>query len=271
MRKQSIFMREKKIYCGDNYREVDIYQYTKSQEEAMRGKRSKKEKVTAPKQKNLNDKNAKRYLIQLAKANFGENDFHVSCTYSETNRPKTIEEALIIVKNFRRRISDRYKKKGEKLKYILITEHSGIDKSGDIKHIHHHIIINNIGISRDEIEDQWIIKKKGEKDKRLGFINIDRIQSEEGGISALCTYLSKDPQGKKRWSTSQNLDRPESRTNDTKYSRRQVIKIATAPPDYKIWEKIYPGWELDNKDYGYETKYNDITGWSIHLKLRRKE
>ena len=51
------FMREKKIYCGDHYREVDIYSYTDAQKKASgRGKRSKKVKESEPKQKNLNDK-----------------------------------------------------------------------------------------------------------------------------------------------------------------------------------------------------------------------
>ena len=69
------FQREKKIYCGPSdtpdYMEVDIYQYTDNQKTAVKGKRAKKEKVSAPKQKNLNDKNAKRYFVQLAESNFG--------------------------------------------------------------------------------------------------------------------------------------------------------------------------------------------------------
>ena len=272
MKKPHNFIREKKIYCGPKYMEVDVYPYTKNQEDTIKGKRSKKVKETPPKQKNMNDKNAKRYLTQLANTNFAENDFHISCTYSKHNLPETLEEAVNIVKNFLRKIAYRYKKIEEELKYILVTEHSGINKAGNPTRIHHHIIINNIGISRDEIEDLWILKKKkGEKAKRIGFINVDRLQVQDGGLAALCTYLTKDPQGKKRWSTSQNLEKPWSRSNDAKYSRRQVIKIATSPPDPKIWETLYPGWELTNIDYGYEAAYNDFTGWSIYLKLKRKE
>ena len=47
------FVREKKIYCGKKYLEVDIYPYTENQKEvSRRGKRAKKEKVSEPKQKN---------------------------------------------------------------------------------------------------------------------------------------------------------------------------------------------------------------------------
>ena len=79
------FMREKKIYCGKHYREVDIYPYTAAQLTAStRGKRSKKIKETEPKQKNLNDKNARRYFTQTANLNFGSDPeaLHVTATYS---------------------------------------------------------------------------------------------------------------------------------------------------------------------------------------------
>ena len=79
------FMREKKIYCGSNYREVDIFSYTNGQKTAAgRGKRSKKVKESEPKQRNLNDKNARRYFIQLGNLNFGDDPdaLHVTATYS---------------------------------------------------------------------------------------------------------------------------------------------------------------------------------------------
>lgn len=74
------FMREKKIYCGDHYREVDIYSYTDAQKKASgRGKRSKKVKESEPKQKNLNDKNARRYFTQTANLNFGSDRTRCTC------------------------------------------------------------------------------------------------------------------------------------------------------------------------------------------------
>ena len=45
------FIREKKIYCGDRYREVDIFSYTDTQKiSSGRGKRSKKVRESEPKQ-----------------------------------------------------------------------------------------------------------------------------------------------------------------------------------------------------------------------------
>lgn len=118
-----VFIREKKTDCA-NYREVDIIPRTEAAEQATRGKRGRKRKSNAPKQKDLNDKNAKRYLVQLGNGNFSIGDLHTSCTYSEENLPGTVEEAEKIVTNYLRRIAYRRNKLGlEPLKYILVTEY----------------------------------------------------------------------------------------------------------------------------------------------------
>jgi hypothetical protein len=268
------FTREKKVYCGEKYLEVDIYPYSKNQEEvSRRGKRSRREKVTKPKQENLNDKNARRYLTQLANTNFGEQDLHVTATYKDKFLPASIEEAEKEVSNFLRRINYKRKKEGlDPLKYILVTEYSTKKNEEKPIRIHHHIFING-GLSRDMIEDLWAKRRQRgqKKGERIGFINADRLQPDENGVAALCAYLTKHPQGKKRWSSSQNLEKPWYRMNDHKYSRREIEKISKNPPDTSYWERKYPGWTLINNDYALETKYNELTGWSIYLKMRRLE
>ena len=120
------FIREKKIYCGDHYREVDIFTYTTAQKTAAsRGKRSKKVQESEPKQKNLNDKNARRYFVQLGNLNFGDDPeaLHVSATYSTKYLPRTVEAAEKEVSNFLRRVAYARKKAGlPPLKYILVTD-----------------------------------------------------------------------------------------------------------------------------------------------------
>lgn len=268
------FMREKKIYCGEKYLEVDIFPYTDNQQDVhRRGKRAKKEKETEPKQRNLNDKNARRYLTQLANTNFNEEDLHVTATYKDKYLPETIEEAEKEVVNFFRRISYRRKKEGlPPLKYILVSEYTTEKDTEKPTRIHHHIFING-GLDRDTVEDLWCKRKqKGEKKgERIGYVNADRLQPDENGVAALCTYLTKNPKGKKRWSSSQNLEKPWSRTNDFKYSRREVEKIAKTPEDVAYWEKKYEGYTIANKDYGVKMEYNEVTGWAIYLKLRRRD
>lgn len=118
------FIREKKIFCGDHYREVDIFGYTTAQKNAAaRGKRSKKVQESEPKQKNLNDKNARRYFVQLGNLNFGDDPeaLHVTATYSAKHLPRTVEAAEKEVSNYLRRVAYARKKEGlPPLKYMLM-------------------------------------------------------------------------------------------------------------------------------------------------------
>ena len=265
------FVREKKIYCGDTYLEVDIYPYVKIGE---KGKRAKKKKESLPKQKNLNDKNARRKFVQLVETNFGENDLAVHLTYSDETLPGNIEEAEKEVANFIRRVKRKRKKEGlEELRYIVVTAHGEKKDTGEVVRIHHHILMNG-GLGREEIEDLWRKpRKKGEaKGQKIGYANADRIQPDYNtGVTKLAEYLVRNPTSKKRWSASQNLKRPESRTNDYKYSRRKVLQIANEPLDLRFWERKYPGYTIKDKLTGYKVVYNEYTGWSIYLKLRKIE
>lgn len=270
------FMREKKIYCGDQYREVDIFGYTTAQKTASEyGKRSKKVKESEPKQKNLNDKNARRYLVQLGNLNFGADPdaLHVTATYSAKNLPPTIEAAEREIANYLRRVQYRREKEGlPPLQYILVTAYSTGKDGTKPTRVHHHIIMNG-GLDRGVVESLWRKRRhKGQKQgDKIGFCNADQLQADENGIAALCNYLAKQPGGKKRWSTSQNLKRPTSRANDTRYNHRQIEKIAKERQGREFWEKKYPGWTLTDDDYGVRYEYNDHTGWAIYLKLRKKE
>ncbi len=270
------YIREKTIYCGKRYREVDIYTYTSAQSIASRrGVRSKKRKVSEPKQKNLNEKNSRRYFIQTANLNFASDlgALHVSCTYSDKYLPYSVEEAEREVRNYLRRIQYERKKYGlPPLKYMLVTA-STVDKlTGKPGRIHHHILMNG-GLDRDTVENLWRKRKRRgqEKGESIGYCNADRLQGGESGIAALCSYLAKQAGGKKRWSSSHNLERPESRSWDGRFSRRQVEKWAIDRPDRDFWERKYPGWTWTDEDYGVSYEYNAFTGWSIYLKLRKKE
>lgn len=270
------FQREKKIFCGNDFLEVDIFSRTVEQEKKIKGKKRKKEYVPSPpKQVNLNDINARRYFTQLANANFSEKDLHFTLTYSKKYLPKSIEDAEKEIYNYLRRVSYRRGKEGlPALKYILITEYSTGDNEEKPTRIHHHIFMNG-GLERDRVESLWCKKqKKGQKQgyevEFIGYINADRLKPDENGLAALCEYLTKSPNKKKRWSSSQNLVKPWSRDNDGKYSRKQVEKLCKEPPDSAFWEKEYKGYRLINNEYGWKPVYNEITGWALYVKLRRK-
>lgn len=268
------FVREKKIYCGKNYLEVDLYSLSEFQIEIKKGKRSKKKYVSLPKQEKMNDKNSSRKLIQILETNFGEGDIFLTTTYKPKYIPKSYDDAQRESRNYIRRIRDKMKALGikEELKYVVITsvgEAKGKDKG--VRYHHHYII--SCGLDRDTLENLWRRKKKkGEKiGDPIGYANSKRIQEDiNTGILGLANYLAKHTSYKRKWSCSQNLERPFERTNDHKYSRKRLIQYALDPYDIERWEKIYPGWTVADKDLGIEAKYNDFTGWAVYLKLRRK-
>lgn len=255
------FIREKRIYCGKKYLEVDIYPITI---EEHRQRRKEKQQPSPMKLLNQNAKQARRYFVQLVHSNFDTCDYHVSATYAKL--PETVEDAERIARNLIVRIKRRMKRKGlGPLKYIIITESGTSKKTGKIVRLHHHIIISG-QLSRDEIEDLWRErKKKGEAEgKVIGWINVDRLKPNEYGLEALCRYLVKNPNGKRRWSPSQNLTKPNIKTNDSKYSRRKVEEMAKAD-EREYWEAAYPGYILTE----CKPEYTDERGWAIYLKLRK--
>ncbi len=269
-------VREKSIFCGKYYKEIDIFTYSDGQKwAAQRGVRSKRRKVSEPKQKNLNEKNARRYFIQTANLNFGSDPgaLHVSLTYSNRYLPATLEEAERKVRNFIRKAQYARKKAGlPPLKYMLVTASACDRQTGKPVRIHHHILMNG-GLDREAVESLWRERKqKGQKQgDRTGYCNADRLQADENGIAALCVYLARQAGGKKRWTSSHNLERPSCQTKDGKFSHKQLEKWAKERPGREFWERKYPGWTLTDEDYGIAYEYNDFTGWAIYLKLRRKE
>ena len=261
------FIREKVIDCGTSYREVDIVPYTENQQEVVKQKRKTKEKVTAPKQRNYNDRRAKRYFVELANHNFWRGDYIVDLTYDDEYLPVTFDEAHKNAVRFLDRLAYRRKVLGlPALKYLLVTAEGELE--GGTKRFHHHLLING-GLDREEVENTWWVEKgtkKNDYNDRVyyGWANVRGLQPNKKGISNRAGYMSRISAGKKLWTQSQNLDKPYAAIDDNRYTRRQIEKIAKLPPDceeYKaFWEKKYKGWEL------VETKrvWNDITGWSFY-------
>lgn len=259
--KQKPVIRQKTFHCGTmnqktKYIEVDIFEHVDTM--AARKARKRRELLTPPKQQNLNDKNARRYFVLLVKSNFDNGDIHITLTYDENFRPETIEEAEHQVQLFIDRLRTLYKKHGAgKVHYIFVTEQGA--KKG---RIHHHVLLKNVGISRDEIEERW-------KSKGLGNANSKRLRADENGIERLANYLQKGAAGKKRWKNSKGLVRPWLSVSDGKHSRRKIDKLAQLPPDCEavkeFWEKQFPGYVL----YECQHYFNQVTAqWSIYLKMR---
>ena len=256
------YTREKKIWCGDKYLEVDVIPRTFNADQyTKRGTRSKRKRVSEPKQKNLNQKNARRYLVQLINANFENGDYFLTLTYQDPMKPNSIDAALKEVSNYIRRVKRVYKKFGHELQYILVTE--GGDESA---RINHHIVLKRVDeVSRDDIEELWA-RGRGRNRQQIGYANCNTIRANNNGVTGIANYLSKDPKGRKRWSSSKNLIRPISRTNDHKYSQRRLEKLAKLPDQGQAYfEQMYKGYRITE----IEINYFEMTGWHAYLKMWR--
>lgn len=254
------FMREQRIVCGERYMEVDIYQVT---EQRARPKREKGKATSSEKQQRLNDKNARRYLVQLANANFTARDLHLTCTYDNAHLPQSEEQAERDLGNYLRRVNYALRRQGKApARYIAVTEGRAQKDGSAPARWHHHIIIG-ADLTRDELEALW--SRDGEP---LGICNADRLNMSRS-LNDLCSYMLKNPNRKRRWRQSRGLRMPErKRPNDTKWNRGKVDAVARSGQlhDADYWEKQFAGWQLLEVE---ATEPNDYTTWHFTVKMRR--
>lgn len=269
------FMRERKVPCGENYKAVLIYPYSEEQEQALKRCRGSRNKTTTPKQTQLNQRHAERYFIAKAHENFSAGDKKFEGTYDKAHLPKTAEEAERNLTNFIARLNYECKKQGFPPVAYMATLEGG---DGQIR-IHHHMILK-CKLSRDEIENIWRIRKNpgAKKDEVIGDANCQPLRFDyySTGIKKLCSYMLKKTKGRYRYRCSKGMKEPQlnnpKRKNDSRYSFRQIQKLALNPPDVSYWEKQYKGYTIADIENDISFRFNDETGkWSVYLFLKRIE
>lgn len=217
--------------------------------------KTKKKRETSPSQTNLNDKNARRYLIRLANINFGKGDIWATFGWNDELLPGTYEEAKKDVVNFIRRINRKRKKLGlENAKYIYIIAFEEYTRP------HFHLLISG-GIDRDELEKMW-----GKCDRP----NTRNIAPDENFLlTGLATYITQNPHGTKRWCPSKNLKKPdEPKRSYSKFSKSKVEKMAFDFETLKAeMEKAYPGYTFLDA----EAKHNTVNAaFYIYARMVKK-
>ncbi|MDM0963527.1 hypothetical protein QTI94_08135 [Clostridium perfringens] len=238
--------REKKIYSG-NMLEVENYPITLRE---RKHSRKRKVKESLPKQKNLNDKNSKKYLSRLLNTNFTDQDYFATFGYVDSKRPESYERAIKDFDNFLKRLR-RFLRKNNRpeLKYIFVIEYDE-----DIN-IHFHMVLNGI-VEFEELEKIW----------GKGNVEVSRLKANELGYEELAKYMVKDPKGKRRWSPSRNLKKPKVSVNDYKYSNRKIREIANCQGDRSFIESLYPGYTLRE----FYVNFNEInSSFYITIKLQK--
>ena len=158
--------------------------------------RGPNEKPTPETVKKVNQRNAEAHLRRLINTNFGYQDIHLVLTYKKEKRP-TPEEAKNDLEKFLRRLRTHFKKRGQELKYIAVTEYKN-------RAIHHHLIVSSMD-TRD-LTELW---PHGQP--RPTYLD------KSGQYGQLASYLIKEtsktfdaPDGihGKRWCASRNLKQP---------------------------------------------------------------
>lgn len=230
-----------KTIKSGNQVEVEIYpEFTRRQ---MKSDSTVKKK-TSEAQKKLNTKNARKKLERLINTNFTDGDIWATLTYDKNSLPTSEEEMLRDMKNYIRRIKSRRDKLGlPPAKYVYITE---FNEKNRIR-CHHHLIIDGLQ-DMDMIESVW---KCGRRN------NTRRTSTDDGGLTGLSEYLSKDPQGSKRWKSSMNLKQPTIRKNHQDFRMKQIRKmIENRNMIRELIESKYKGMTyLDEA-----AKYNEFNG-----------
>ena len=167
-----------------------------------RTKHSKKVKPTSEEMVKINRRQAAKRLRWKIKANFkATEDYHLVLTYKKNNRP-TPEQAKKYLKNFIQNMRNAYRRLGEELKYILVTEYEN-------KAIHHHLIINGIADTIKLVCKYW----------PHGHPNFTPLFSEQS-LGELSDYLIKETDKtfksgkyqKQRYRCSRNLKEPVIKT-----------------------------------------------------------
>lgn len=223
--------------------------------ETMAKARAAKQNTSRAVVQRYNEERAKRYLVQLADANFSAEDISLTLTYNGT--PPEYEQAQKDVRAFLGKVRRRRKKAGlPDLKYIYTIEG---DEDGNKKRIHIHMLING-GLAREELEALW----------GNGYANADRLQPDENGLEAIVRYLTKQQKNRRKWAASKNLKKPKVRVSDTKASNARVRRIAH---DYEneakvVMEKLYPGYRFVRAKVFYSDM---VDGVYIRCIMRRME
>lgn len=200
-----------------------------------------------------NRRRAQRRLEILLNANFGAGDILATCTYSPDQEPQDAKAAARDMTNMIARLRRIYERLGKVLKYVYVTE-SQHKRRGE--RYHHHLILS-AGPTREQVEDCWQARRKGQVAGR-GICNTRRAQSLPEGLTGWAKYITKSAAGygkgqeiatRRKWCASKNLIQPAPRTADKKISRRRVEQIAAdmsadQAAARAALEKLHPGYTL---------------------------
>ena len=246
--------------------------------------RMPKKKRSTEEQARYNYRQTVKKVIRMVNANFDSTDILMHPTYIQEQAPGSEEQARRDMVNYIRRlktwrtselrrlkaeprthsVQERIRKLEQPLRYIYVIEEA-MYKSGKkkgLKNYHFHVFITGSGAGdRDAYENLW---KKGMR------VNADRFQPERFGPEAAAVYITKDPQGTRRFACSKNLKKPEVRPpSDAHLSRCGLERIAKQRiDDAGYWERRHRGYRF-LKCYSRYNRYNGC--WYVSVVMYKTD
>lgn len=224
------FLRQRIWRCGD-YMEVETYPVFQRP-----GVRRAKCRPTREAQRRLNQRDAELRFLRTARLNFTDGDYEIDMTFARAAEEAEARQALRV---YLRKLRMIYRAAESELKYMYTLERG--KKSG---RTHFHMILNRGPLSRDELEELW----------PHGWRNARRLDFDETGLCGLSTYIAKqgkarkpEEMGKRRWSCSKNLIRPQPEICDAAVAMPELERLVDAIDRRMADEDVrqdYPGWEL---------------------------
>ncbi len=206
--------------------------------------RAGKTRISTAARRRINHRAAWQKLEQLLAANFARSDAFATLTYDDGHLPADREAAAANMRRFLRRLRGAFRRRGEELRYIYVTE-SVADAPGEPGRLHHHLVCSGGPAGWQLIQDLW----------RAGQVYIEPLlDGPNDGYEVRARYLVKERQpgtpgrlqGARAWTPSRGLEKPEITTDlvpDT--------MTVTAPPGAFILEQ-----------------YGDMNCWGSFLFLK---
>lgn len=183
--------------------------------------RSKNQNITTEQQAKINERNACEKIDLIINENFMADDLYITYTYGAGEKTPTPEEAKVFFSKNLDRLRYLYKKNNFKLKYIGTTEH--------VKgRMHHHLLINNVGIGIKEIKKIW----------EFGFVTVKLYAGEPEDAERIAAYFIKE--SKNTFNTDQKV-----------HGRRYISSRNLVIPEPKIENVPASTWREEIKPKGY--------------------
>lgn len=254
----------------------------REQDAALKQMREDSRYRTRLKYARYNNRRRVEAFEQLAHANFGAGDFHVSCTYDPAEpgiypsgrEAIDREQAKKDIRNYLRRIRRMLVRHGcdvKEFRWICVTvtkEHDREAPKPFPDTHHHHLLMHGVPEAlRGEAERMWT----------HGFCNADRLQPNDTGIAEVAGYIARQEgrangdhiQGEKSFTSSRNLKKPVVTTSDSRISRRRVAQIAAdvRANAAEIFGKLWPDCRL--VEWPKVETSDFVAGAYIYARLRR--